>query len=100
MTAGHGHIEAIGGDYVSIAVNCLDDLDPTELAEAPVRFMDRRNNNWWNEPEETRHLQELSRTRDCSGRVQPRREPEAISAKPITRGRILASVISAQAWSG
>lgn len=53
---GHGHIEAIGGDYVSIAVNCLDDVDPKELAEAPVRFMDGRNNNWFNEPEETRHL--------------------------------------------
>ena len=53
---GHGYIEAIGGEYVAVAVNCLDDVDAQELAEAPVRYFDGRNNNWWNEPEETRHL--------------------------------------------
>lgn len=53
---GRGHVEAIGGDYVSINLACLDDLDPTELAEAPVTYFDGRNDNWWNRPVETRHL--------------------------------------------
>ncbi|HST36980.1 MAG TPA: GFA family protein [Allosphingosinicella sp.] len=55
-THGHGYIEQIGGDYVSIFVPALDDLDPAALIAAPVRYMDGRHDNWWNPPEETRHL--------------------------------------------
>lgn len=51
-----GSLEQLGGEYVSIAMSSLDDLDPAELAEAPVQFMDGRDNNWWNAPKETRHL--------------------------------------------
>jgi hypothetical protein len=53
---GDGYIEAIGGAYYSVNLACLDDLDPSELAEAPVRYMDGRNNNWFGTPAETRHL--------------------------------------------
>ncbi len=53
---GHGYIEQIGGAYYSVNLACLDDLDPTELAEAPVKYMDGRHDNWWNAPAETRHL--------------------------------------------
>jgi hypothetical protein len=53
---GHGYIEAIGGAYYSVNLPCLDDLDPAELADAPVRYMDGRNNNWFETPAETRHL--------------------------------------------
>ena len=53
---GRGHVEAIGGDYVSINIACLDDVDPKILADAPVRFSDGRNNNWQSAPAETRHL--------------------------------------------
>jgi hypothetical protein len=34
---GHGYIEQIGGAYYSVNVACLDDVDPKELAELPVR---------------------------------------------------------------
>ena len=34
----------------------LDDVQPAVLAEAPVRYMDGRGDNWWAEPVETRHL--------------------------------------------
>jgi hypothetical protein len=53
---GDGYIKEIGGAYVSINVACLDDIDPKTLAELPVRFMDGRHNNWFNTPDETRHL--------------------------------------------
>ena len=53
---GRGYVEAIGGDYVSISLNCLDDVSDTELAEAPVQHANGRDNAWWDAPAETRHL--------------------------------------------
>lgn len=53
---GRGHIKEIGGDFVSVNLACLDDLDPSELAEAPVRYFNGRDNDWFNVPTETRHL--------------------------------------------
>jgi hypothetical protein len=53
---GRGYLEVIGGDYCSVNVACLDDVDPAELAEAPIRYADGRNNNWHSPPAETRHL--------------------------------------------
>ncbi|WP_164007030.1 GFA family protein [Pyxidicoccus trucidator] len=38
-----GYVEEIGGDYRSVYVNCLDDVDLTELT---IRYWDGRNNNW------------------------------------------------------
>ena len=40
---GRGHLDVLGGDYVSINVNCLDDVD---LADIPVQYWDGRHNNW------------------------------------------------------
>jgi hypothetical protein len=51
-----GFIEQIGGDYVSIKVASLDDVDPRELIEAPVKHANGRDNTWWEPPAETRHL--------------------------------------------
>jgi hypothetical protein len=51
-----GHIKEIGGDYVSIKVASLDDLDLKELIEAPVRHANGRENKWWELPSEIRHL--------------------------------------------
>lgn len=42
--------------YVSINVAVLDDVDPVELAEAPVQYCDGRADNWWNAPAEVRYL--------------------------------------------
>jgi hypothetical protein len=51
-----GHVEVLGGDFVSIAVSCLDDVEPAELAELPVNYADGRNDAWWERPAEIRHL--------------------------------------------
>lgn len=40
---GRGHLAELGGDYVSINVNTLDDVDPNTLA---VVHWDGRHNNW------------------------------------------------------
>ncbi|MBS0452049.1 MAG: GFA family protein [Proteobacteria bacterium] len=53
---GRGYIEQIGGDYVSVQLGTLDDVDAQELVAAPVHYSDGRNNAWWNSPPETRHL--------------------------------------------
>ncbi len=51
-----GHVKEIGGDYVSIKLASLDDVDLKELIEAPVRHANGRDNQWWEPPAETRHL--------------------------------------------
>jgi len=51
-----GHVKEIGGDYVSIKVGSLDDVDLKELVEAPVRYANCRDNKWWEQPAEMRHL--------------------------------------------
>jgi hypothetical protein len=38
-----GHLDVLGGDYVSINVNCFDDVDPATLT---VQYWDGRHDNW------------------------------------------------------
>jgi hypothetical protein len=53
---GRGHVPEMGGDFVSVSLGALDDATPAELAAAPVRYFNGRDNDWLNVPEETRHL--------------------------------------------
>ncbi len=53
---GDGYVEQIGGAFVSINLACLDDVDPADLVQAPIKYMDGRHDNWFNEPAEKRHL--------------------------------------------
>ena len=53
---GRGYVEAIGGAYVSVQVASLDDAPLDDILAAPVRYCDGRNNNWMEQPAETRHL--------------------------------------------
>lgn len=51
-----GHVEQIGGDFVSVQLATLDDVSDLELAEAPVHYANGRDNKWGTPPAETRHL--------------------------------------------
>ncbi|MDC0739851.1 GFA family protein [Polyangium mundeleinium] len=53
---GPGSMEQLGGAFYAINVACLDDVDPEELAAAPIQYYDGRNNNWWNPPAVTKYL--------------------------------------------
>ena len=53
---GRGHLDVLGGDFYTVNVACLDNVDPSELASMPVRYADGRNNKWEAVPAETRHL--------------------------------------------
>jgi hypothetical protein len=53
---GKGHVKEIGGDYIAVQLAALDDVDPRELVEPPVRYADGRHDNWGVSPAETRHL--------------------------------------------
>ena len=44
---GRGHLAELGGDFVSINANTLDDVDPSTL---PVMFWDGRHDNWQSGP--------------------------------------------------
>jgi hypothetical protein len=53
---GRGYVEEIGGDYVAVSVMALEGVTPAELAEVPVKYMDGRNDNWFNPPAVTSHM--------------------------------------------
>jgi hypothetical protein len=38
-----GHLDVLGGDYASVNINCLDDVDPNRVS---VGHWDGRHNNW------------------------------------------------------
>ena len=47
---GRGHMDVLGGDYVSVNLNCIDGLDPSLL---DVIHWDGRHNNWQGGPRKT-----------------------------------------------
>ncbi|MGO1001325.1 GFA family protein [Lysobacter sp. CA196] len=53
---GKGYVEEIGGDYYSVNLACIDNIEHAELAEVPVTYFDGRHNNWFEVPTVTRHL--------------------------------------------
>jgi hypothetical protein len=53
---GRGYLDVLGGQFHSIQLACLDDVEPLDLVAAPVRYSDGRNDNWQSPPAETRHL--------------------------------------------
>ncbi len=52
----HGNLEALGGEYYTVNVACLDDVDADELAASPVVYADGKNNKWMEKPADIRNL--------------------------------------------
>jgi hypothetical protein len=53
-TFGRGELESLGGAFYAISVVSLDDVDPDELAAAPIRYVDGRHDRFDQPPEDTR----------------------------------------------
>jgi hypothetical protein len=51
-----GDIPETGGPYVSVQLSTLDDLPVDALMSAPLRYMNGRDDDWFHEPAEHRHL--------------------------------------------
>jgi hypothetical protein len=51
-----GDVPEVGGEFVSINIACLDDVDDAELVKFKVRYCDGRKNEWWNEPKDATWL--------------------------------------------
>ena len=45
-----------GNRFYAVRVNCLDDVEPQELAAAPVKYMDMLHDDFKSAPAEIRHL--------------------------------------------
>lgn len=53
---GEGFIPQMGGAFVSIKINCIDNITPEELAALPITYADGKHDNWWNVPKITSYL--------------------------------------------
>ncbi len=51
-----GEAEALGGVFHAVHVATLDDVDPDELAGAPLHYLDGRHDRYDRQPEDTRLL--------------------------------------------
>lgn len=45
-----GHLAELGGDYVSVNINCVDDVEPADIA---IHYWDGRHDNWDTGPRAT-----------------------------------------------
>jgi len=53
---GQANMEDSAAAFYAINLGALDSVDPAELANAPVMYVDGRHDNWGSAPAETRHL--------------------------------------------
>jgi hypothetical protein len=72
-----GNIPPMGGELVMVRINCLDDVEPKELVDAPIKYFDNLNDVvcyavidgalHWTGTDDTSHgrRQGMSSTCDC-----------------------------------
>lgn len=55
-TPGEGNLEAMGGAFYAVQVCLLENVDPDELAAAPIMYLDGRHDHFDRAPADTRCL--------------------------------------------
>jgi hypothetical protein len=55
-TPGRGELEVMGGAFYAVQVSLLNDVDPDELAAAPIRYVDGRHDHFDRPPADIRFL--------------------------------------------
>ena len=55
-TPARGELEAMGGTVYAIQIALLDDIDPDELAAAPIKYLDGRHDRFDRLPADVRFL--------------------------------------------
>jgi hypothetical protein len=55
-TPGRGELEAMGGVFYAVQIQLLDNVDPDELAAAPIRYLDGRHDDFDRPPSDIRFL--------------------------------------------
>lgn len=55
-TPARGDLEVMGGPFHAIQVSLLDDVDPDELARAPIQYVDGRHDHFDRPPADIRLL--------------------------------------------
>lgn len=55
-TPARGEMEELGGTVYAVQVNLLDDLDPDELARAPIAYVDGLHDRFNRQPDDIRFL--------------------------------------------
>jgi hypothetical protein len=53
---GRGHVPELGGDFYTVSVACLDDVEPSQLAKLPIRYMNGRDDDWFSQPAMTSYM--------------------------------------------
>lgn len=51
-----GNIPEIGGEYVSLNVACLENVNFQDVMKTPIVFMNGKDDDWFNVPAFTEHL--------------------------------------------
>lgn len=51
-----GDIAEMGGAFVQVCVNALDNVSEADLVAAPIHYADGAHDNWWNPAPESRYL--------------------------------------------